>query len=603
MSNINVNTLTPLTGTTGTISVSGSLHVSGNLSANGTLTLGNENTDNIALNAEFTSSLVPDLNNVFTLGTAVKQWKDLHVDGVGNIDTLGAAADATTNAYITTATIATLKSSGSGGNVTVSASLIPFTDNSTDLGSSTKMWKDLYVDGKAYIHEISGSTNGGERGSLTASVHIVPGTSNLYDLGNEATKFRNLYLHGTASFGELSVSTGSISLFNTHLKPTLDKTYDLGTSALQWRVGHITTASVAHLQSKAGGVILSSGSLNPQTTAVWDLGTMSNAWRNLHAHGLAHIHTASIGVVSSSLLPNANNSYDLGSSTQKWKNLHVGTQTNTISASIAYLTGSVDGANSGYLTIGSPTVPGINNKYDLGSSTAQWKDIYIDGKAYIDEITGSDQNGSRVMSSSVDIIPSITNIYDLGSSSQRWKNIWAAGYISASGEILGLSGSFGNVAGTLTTAAQPNITSVGQLTSLNSTGNSTLGNAATDTHFFTGNITASGNISASGTITANAFVGPITGTVTGTSTGLTGTPSILVANITSSGNISASGTVTANSLVGTNLPTSLGSATSKEFYTLSGSQIFSSSAFPGGSQPQVFLSGATSASLFVFLKP
>jgi hypothetical protein len=65
-----------------------------------------------------------------------------------------------------------------------------------------------------------------------------------------------------------------------------------------------------------------------------------------------------------------------------------------------------------------------------------------------------------------------------------------------------------------------------------------------------GNITSSANISASGTITANAFVGPITGTVTGTSTGLTGTPSILVANITSSGNISASGTITANSFVG-----------------------------------------------------
>jgi hypothetical protein len=64
----------------------------------------------------------------------------------------------------------------------------------------------------------------------------------------------------------------------------------------------------------------------------------------------------------------------------------------------------------------------------------------------------------------------------------------------------------------------------------------------------TGNITSSANISASGTITANAFVGPITGTVTGTSTGLTGTPSILVANITSSGNISASGFISSSNI-------------------------------------------------------
>ncbi len=46
------------------------------------------------------------------------------------------------------------------------------------------------------------------------------------------------------------------------------------------------------------------------------------------------------------------------------------------------------------------------------------------------------------------------------------------------------------------------------------------------------------------------------------------------------------------------LPTSTTSATSGELYTLSGSQIFSSSAWTSGH----ILSGATSASLFVFLK-
>ena len=53
----------------------------------------------------------------------------------------------------------------------------------------------------------------------------------------------------------------------------------------------------------------------------------------------------------------------------------------------------------------------------------------------------------------------------------------------------------------------------------------------------TGNVTASGNISSSGTIIANAF----TGTLTGTATGLAGSPSILTTNITASGNISSSG--------------------------------------------------------------
>jgi hypothetical protein len=94
----------------------------------------------------------------------------------------------------------------------------------------------------------------------------------------------------------------------------------------------------------------------------------------------------------------------------------------------------------------------------------------------------------------------------------------------------------------------------------------------------TGNITSSANISASGTITANAFVGPITGTVTGTSTGLTGTPSILVANITSSGNISASGGITANAFYGdgsglTNAPSTFTNITASGNISASGAII------------------------------
>ena len=63
MSNINVNNITPLAGSSGTVSVSGSLHISGDLSTNGTLTLGDANTDSIALNAEFTSSLIPNVDD------------------------------------------------------------------------------------------------------------------------------------------------------------------------------------------------------------------------------------------------------------------------------------------------------------------------------------------------------------------------------------------------------------------------------------------------------------------------------------------------------------------------------------------------------------
>jgi hypothetical protein len=62
---------------------------------------------------------------------------------------------------------------------------------------------------------------------------------------------------------------------------------------------------------------------------------------------------------------------------------------------------------------------------------------------------------------------------------------------------------------------------------INVEGNSTLGNGSSNTVTIAGNTTASGNISASETITANSFVG----TLTGTATGLAGTPDITVGSI------------------------------------------------------------------------
>jgi hypothetical protein len=79
-----------------------------------------------------------------------------------------------------------------------------------------------------------------------------------------------------------------------------------------------------------------------------------------------------------------------------------------------------------------------------------------------------------------------------------------SGAISATGNITGANVSGTNLTGTLTTAAQPNVTSVGTLTSLAVTGNATTGNVSgttvTGTTVKGGNITVSGDlISGSGT--------------------------------------------------------------------------------------------------------
>ena len=116
-----------------------------------------------------------------------------------------------------------------------------------------------------------------------------------------------------------------------------------------------------------------SSSLIPDVGATYDLGTMANSWRNLHAHGLGHIHTASINVVSSSLLPDTGATYALGTMAKSWGSLHVHGLAHIHTASIGVVTSSL--------------IPDKDSAFDLGSSTKEWKDLYIDGTANVDAIS------------------------------------------------------------------------------------------------------------------------------------------------------------------------------------------------------------------------
>ena len=77
---------------TGTTLATG-LDIRGNVSASnmlltGTIRLGDSDTDSIQVQAEYSGSMIPDVDNVFDLGETGKEWKDLHIDGTANIDSL-----------------------------------------------------------------------------------------------------------------------------------------------------------------------------------------------------------------------------------------------------------------------------------------------------------------------------------------------------------------------------------------------------------------------------------------------------------------------------------------------------------------------------------
>lgn len=67
---------------TGNIDITGNITASGTIVAQGNITIGNEDTDSLILNAEVDSNIVPNTNETFDLGTSIKRWNTAHVNVV-----------------------------------------------------------------------------------------------------------------------------------------------------------------------------------------------------------------------------------------------------------------------------------------------------------------------------------------------------------------------------------------------------------------------------------------------------------------------------------------------------------------------------------------
>ena len=79
----------------GAVDISGNLAVGGNLVVTGTttfnggtLTLGDSASDNVVFGADVDSSIIPDDDDTYDLGSSSQQWRDLYVDGTAYIDAL-----------------------------------------------------------------------------------------------------------------------------------------------------------------------------------------------------------------------------------------------------------------------------------------------------------------------------------------------------------------------------------------------------------------------------------------------------------------------------------------------------------------------------------
>ena len=221
-------------------------------------------------------------------------------------------------------------------------------------------------------------------------------------------------------------------------------------------------------------------------------------------------------------------------------------------------------------------VPVTNNDIDLGTSSLQFKDLFIDGTATVDAlqvdtnavVTGNlTVNGNATLGNAASdtvtitadvaspLLPSADDTYDLGAVGSEWRNLYIDGtanidaLVADTADING-----GTVDGAVIGGASA---AAGTFTSLTATGTSTLTTVDINGGNIDGTIIGAGSAAAitGTTITGTSLVGPVTGDVTGnadTATALetartiggvsfNGTANINLPGVNASGNQNTSG--------------------------------------------------------------
>ena len=181
-------------------------------------------------------------------------------------------------------------------------------------------------------------------------------------------------------------------------------------------------------------------------------------------------------------------------------------------------------------------VPVTNNDIDLGTSSLEFKDLYIDGTAHIDTldvdanagiIGNLTVSGNTILGDSASdtvtitadvaspLVPSADDTHDLGAVGSEWRNLYVDGtanidaLVADTADING-----GTVDGAVIGGASA---AAGTFTSLNASGTATLATVDINAGNIDGTVIGAGSAAAitGTTITGTSLVGAVTGDVTG----------------------------------------------------------------------------------------
>ena len=205
------------TGAFTTLSASGAVTFSSTLSVQGNTTLGNAASDTVTVTADIASDLIPSADSTHSLGDSSNYWSNAFIDAITTTGNVSVGGNLTVTGTTTfnggTLTLGDASDDNVVFGADVNSSIIPNTDDTYDLGSSSQEWRDLYVDGTAYLDSIN--FNGTAISATAAELNILDGVTattaelNILDGVTSTTAELNILDGVTSTASELNLVDGS----------------------------------------------------------------------------------------------------------------------------------------------------------------------------------------------------------------------------------------------------------------------------------------------------------------------------------------------------------------------------------------------------------
>ena len=331
----------------GNLAVGGNLTVAGNATVTGTttfnggtLTLGDSASDNVVFGADVDSHIIPDDDDTFDLGSSSQQWRNIYIDGSAYID--GLAEDIL---------VATDKKVG-------------FRDSAIYINSSADGQLDIVADTEIQIAATTIDING----AINASGEIIAASLDISG---------NIDVDGTTNLDVVDID-GAVNIAAATTVATDNKIQfrDTGLYINSSTDGQLDIVADTEVQIAATTVDING--------AVDVSGNLS-VGGNLDVTGTFDLSDSNFTNAGDIQLDSITGDSDTNTSIT-FSGSDVITVTTGGETQVTFNNGSI--------------LPTTDNDVDLGSSSLEFKDLYIDGTAYVDAI---DYNGTAITATAAEL--------------------------------------------------------------------------------------------------------------------------------------------------------------------------------------------------------